>query len=538
MAEQKIELDAVIVGAGFAGLYALYKLRESGLSVRAYERGADVGGTWYWNRYPGARCDVTSVQYSYSFSPELEQEWTWTEIMAAQPEILDYARYVADKFDLRRDIRFGTTVSSARYDESTRRWLIRTDQGEVLDARYFVMATGSLSTPNTPQFEGIENFQGPVYHTGLWPEDGVDFSGKTVGIIGTGSSGTQAIPVIAEEAAHLTVFQRTPNYTLPANNRPLPPEEMAQVKRDYADIRRTQQEALTAMYGFGGRQDAPPTLLIKETTEADRMRALDEHGFFAVRLYKDVAVDLEANEMACEMYREMVRRTVADPDMAERLLPRGYPLGCKRPVIDTDYYQTFNRDNVTLVDLRRGGINAITATGIDTEQGHFEFDVLVAATGFDAMTGSYLGVDIVGRDQRSLRDAWAEGPRTYLGLQVVGFPNLFLLNAPGSPSVLTNMITSMEFQVEWMAECIAYLDQNQIRSIEAIEAAQEAWIAHVNDVAEGTMHTAPSCNSWYLGANIPGKPRIFMPYAGGYPRYKEKCREVAAKGYEGFRLSA
>jgi cyclohexanone monooxygenase len=535
------ELDALIVGAGFAGMYMLHRLRGLGLRVHVLEAASDVGGTWYWNRYPGARCDVPSIEYSYSFSKELEQEWDWTEVMAAQPEILRYANHVADRFDLRPDIEFDTRVASAHYDEESRRWRITTDRGAAFDARFCIMATGCLSMPNTPSFEGADDFSGPVYHTGRWPHEGVDFTGVRVGVIGTGSSGVQSIPVIAEQARHLTVFQRTPNYTMPAYNRLLSEEFKQRAKAEYSDIRQQQRESLAGIigygYGFGGGKMEMPEASILDTSAEEREAELDAKGFGALRQYLDVNLDPEANELACDMYREQVRRIIDDPETAEGLMPRDYPLGCKRPVIDIDYYATFNRDNVTLVDLRRGGIERITETGLQTEQGHFEFDALVYATGFDAMTGALLRIDIRGRDRRPLQAHWEAGPRTYLGLQMHGFPNLFTITGPGSPSVLSNVIVSIEQHVDWISDCITHLDRHQLGAIEPTVEAEEKWIAHVNEVASGTMFTAPSCNSWYLGANIPGKPRIFMPYVGGVGEYRRKCDEVVANGYEGFLLT-
>jgi cyclohexanone monooxygenase len=529
------EFDVVVVGAGFGGLYALHRLREEGLSVRVLEAASDVGGTWYWNRYPGARCDVPSVEYSYSFSKELEQDWDWSEVTSPQPEILRYANHVADRFDLRRDIQFETRVSSAHYDEKRRRWRVETEAGEIFDVRFCVMATGCLSSPNTPPIEGAGDFEGPVYHTGEWPHEGVDFTGVRVGIIGTGSSGVQSIPVIAESAEHLAVFQRTPNYTLPAGNRPLTDEDRAKAKAAYDQIRKSERESIGGfVFGFGGHPLPTPTEEILATTPGERLAAVEAEGFEALNRYFDVMLTAEANELACEMYREQVRRLVDDPETADGLMPRDYPLGCKRPVIDTDYFATFNRDNVSLVDLRKGGIDRITPTGIQTAQGLFEFDALVYATGFDAMTGTLLRMDIRGRDGTSLESVWEAGPRTYLGLQVHGFPNLFTVTGPGSPSVLSNMIISIEQHVDWIAECITSMDERGRSTIEPTIEAEEKWIAHVNEAAEGTMLTAQSCNSWYLGANIPGKPRIFMPYVGGVGEYRRECDEIVARGYEGF----
>lgn len=534
--------DVVVVGAGFAGMYALHKFRELGLNAIVLEAGNDVGGTWYWNRYPGARCDVPSVEYSYSFSKELEQEWNWTEIMAAQPEILEYANHVADRFDLRKDIKFQTRVASATFDETTNGWSVVTESGDTYQGRFCVMATGCLSVPNTPSIDGHDDFAGEVYHTGHWPEQGVDFTGKRVGIIGTGSSGIQSIPVIAEQAAHLTVFQRTPNYTMPAANAPLKEEFLAEAKRNYDNIRAEQRASQVGIvgygFGFGGAENVEPTEEILKTSEAERQRLVEEEGFLAIRRYADVAMDENANELACDMYRAQVSRMIDDPETAEALMPRGYPMGCKRPVIDTNYYETYNRDNVTLVDLRRGGIERITAAGVSTGQGDYEFDVLVYATGFDAMTGALGKIDIRGRQGNALTEYWEAGPRSYLGLQVAGFPNLFTVTGPGSPSVLSNMIVSIEQHIDWISRCIADLDKQGVQTIEATVDAEDEWIAHVNDVAKDTMFTAQSCNSWYLGANIPGKPRIFMPYVGGVGVYREKCDEVAAKNYEGFLLQA
>ena len=534
-------LDVVVVGAGFAGMYAIWKLRQCGLSLRVIEAGSDVGGTWYWNRYPGARCDITSMEYSFSFSEELQQEWEWTEIMAAQPEILSYANHVADRFNLRDHVDFNTRVTGAEYEEAEQRWRIRTDTGQAYLARFCIMATGCLSVPNTPQIEGQETFTGEVYHTGNWPAKGVDFSGKRVGIIGTGSSGVQSIPVIASQAEHLTVLQRTPNYNLPANNAPLPAAYRDRIKSQYSEVRAEQRLAQIGVSehsrGLGGLGSYPePTEAILETTAEQRAEALDRYGFEALRHYNDLALSEEANEMACDMYREQVRRMVDDPETAEGLMPRDYPFGCKRPVIDIGYYETFNRDNVTLVDLRRGGIERITPTGVQTEQGSYEFDVVVYATGFDAMTGALLKMDIRGRDGQSLAEHWAHGPKTYLGLQMSGFPNLFTVTGPGSPSVLSNMLVSIEQHVDWISDCINYLDQKGAGTIEPKPEAEEAWVRHVFEVADGTMLTAESCNSWYLGANIPGKPRIFMPYVAGVGAYRQVCDSVVADDYRGFAI--
>ena len=535
------QLDVVIVGAGFAGMYMLHRLRKRNLKTVVLEAGSDVGGTWYWNRYPGARCDVPSMEYSYSFSSELQQEWDWSEVMAGQPEILEYAGHVADRFNLRPDINFDTRVISAVYDESNQCWSITTDKNQNFQSRYCIMATGCLSVTNTPEIKGANDFSGPIYHTGKWPHEGVDFTDVSVGIIGTGSSGIQAIPVIAENAKHLTIFQRTPNYTMPAYNKPLTAEFREEARANYDQIRADQRASLAGIvgygFGFGGADLVEPTEQLKLTTEEQRKQLVNEEGFGAFRTFMDVGMDPEANEMACEMYRQHLATIIDNPTTANGLMPRDYPIGCKRPVIDTDYYKTFNRDNVTLVDLRQGGIQHITSSGVATEQGHYELDAIVYATGFDAMTGALERIDIRGKNGKSITEEWRAGPRTYLGLQIHGFPNLFTITGPGSPSVLSNMMVSIEQHVDWINDCIEHLDKNQVRAIEPEEEAVDQWITHVNQVAEGSMFTAPSCNSWYLGANIPGKPRIFMPYVGGVGEYRNRCDEIARNGYTGFNLS-
>jgi len=527
------DIDVVVVGAGFAGLYALYRLREANWSVQGFEAGGDVGGTWYWNRYPGARCDVASVEYSYSFSDELQQEWVWTERYPTQPEILRYLEHVADRFDLRRLIRFDTRVESAVFDEASGGWEIRTSDGEVTRARFVVMATGCLSTANLPDIPGRDTFDGEVLHTGRWPHHPVGFTDKRVGVIGTGSSGIQAVPVIAEEAAELVVFQRTPNYSVPAHNRPLPPAELAAVKANYADLR---ERSRRTMVGFGGWAPPPggPALGLNHD---ERERALEERwadgGLWFLSVFNDVVFNEQANDLVAEFVRRKIRSVVADPAVADRLSPT-QRIGCKRMCVDTGYFETFNRSNVRLVDLRETPIEAITPTGVRTAAEHIELDSLVFATGFDAMTGTLLRIDIRGRDGLPLQEAWAEGPRTYLGLGVPGFPNLFLITGPGSPSVLTNMVTSIEHHVEWISDCLDHLRSHGHHTIEADREAAEQWVAYVNAVASVTLYT--TCNSWYLGANIPGKPRVFMPLFGFAP-YVATCADIAANGYRGFTLS-
>src|SRR4051794_11599648 len=525
-------LDAVVVGAGFSGMYMLYKLREMGLSARVFEAADGVGGTWYWNRYPGARCDSESYYYSYSFSKEIQQEWEWTCRYPEQPEILRYLNFVADKLDLRRDIQFKTRVTGAHYNEQTHRWDIETDDGNRFSAKYFITAVGCLSAAQVPNIKGIESFQGKSYHTGHWPHEGVDFTGKRVGIIGTGSSGIQSIPVIAAEAAHLTVFQRTPNYSVPARNEPLDPADQAAIKADYAGLR--ERNRLTAT-GFGSRFRPPEPSALGASAE-DREREFEDRwgkgGFQFLGSYADLVIDRTANETAAEFVRRKIAATVADPKVAAMLTP-SQVIGCKRLCLDTGYFETFNRDNVRLIDLNDTPIERLTPTGVQTTAEHIDVDCLVFATGFDAMTGALLAVDIRGRDGVRLRDAWSEGPRTYLGLGVPGFPNLFIVTGPGSPSVLTNMVVSIEQHVDWIADCLDHLRANAIASIEATPDATEGWVAYVNMVADLTLF--PTCNSWYLGSNIPGKRRVFMPLPG-FPLYAEQCADVVADGYRGFDL--
>ena len=527
--QPKLDLDAVVVGAGFAGLYMLHRLRGLGQRARVFEAGSGIGGTWFWNRYPGARCDIESLEYSYQFSEELQQEWAWSERYATQPEILRYIEHVADRFDLRRDIQLGTRVLAAHFDDATDRWAIRTERGEV-SARFCIMATGCLSQANTPRFEGIDSFAGATYHTGRWPHEGVDFTGKRVGIIGTGSSAVQAIPLIAREAAQLFVFQRTPSYSIPAHNGPLDPDAQRQVKADYAGFRER-----NGQLPFGA--NFPPNeLSALQVTPEERRREYEARwqrgGLGYITAFGDLLVSREANDTAAEFVRDKIRATVRDPAVAAALSPRQV-VGCKRLCIDTGYYETFNRPNVTLVDVCDSPIEEITPNGLRTKGGAYELDCIVFATGFDAMTGALRNIDIRGRGGRTLRQKWAEGPRTYLGLGTAGFPNLFLITGPGSPSVLSNMVPSIEQHVDWIARCIAYLRERGLGRIEATAEAEEGWVAHVNEIAGATLF--PSCNSWYLGANVPGKPRVFMPYLG-FPPYVQKCDEVAAKGYAGFAL--
>ena len=526
-------LDAVIVGAGFAGLYALHRLRGLGLSARVYEAGRGVGGTWYWNRYPGARCDVESMDYSYSFSDDLQQEWRWTERYASQPEILRYINHVADRFDLRRDIQFATRVTAALFDEATNRWDVRTDTGESVSARFCIMATGCLSDARVPDIKGLETFAGRRYHTAHWPHDGVDFTGQRVGVIGTGSSAIQSIPIIAGQAAHLFVFQRTPNFSVPAHNAPLDREHERRVKSSYAEYRRQARESRVGFLVASNEQSALAVTPEERQREYEARWGRGGLGFAAT--FPDLLTSQDANDTAAEFFRAKIRAIVRDPAVAEMLVPRGYPLGTKRLCVDTSYYATFNRENVTLVDVRRDPIEAIAPSGLRTREAEYALDSIVFATGFDAMTGALLKIDIRGRAGHTLQGKWAAGPRTYLGLAVAGFPNLFTITGPGSPSVLSNMIVSIEQHVDWIADCIASLRDTPRGAIEATIAAEDRWVAHVNEVGDGTLY--PLASSWYTGANIPGKPRIFMPYVGGVGAYRKKCDEVAARDYDGFTLT-
>ena len=527
--------DALIIGAGFAGMYQLHCLRDRlGLDVVVLEAGDGVGGTWYWNRYPGARCDSESHIYNFTFSPELYDSWEWSERYPQQPEILRYLNHVADRFDLRRDIRFGTRVVGARYDEAANHWAVTTDAGETLLARYLVTAVGCLSTANVPDFPGLEDFTGDWYHTGRWPHDGVDFTGKRVGLIGTGSTGIQATPVIAAAAAHLTVFQRTANYSVPAQNGPLTPEFKQWVKANYADIRHITHNSTNGQAFY--LEDRSVWDVTAEEREAHYEAAWARGGLQFRAVFRDLLTDKAGNDTAAAFLKGKIRSIVADPATAALLADIDHPYAAKRPPIDTGYFEAFNRDNVSLVDVRAAPIERITPTGLRTADAEYPLDIIVFATGYDAMTGPLLRLEITGCDGRTLRDEWAAGPRSYLGLQVPGFPNLFTITGPGSPSVLTNMPVAIEQHVEWITDCIAHMrDQGRSR-IEPAVSAMEEWMGQVHDAAHATL-LPQAASSWYLGANVPGKPRVFMPYAGGMARYRGICQAVASDGYRGFALS-
>jgi cyclohexanone monooxygenase len=530
-AQSPSQTDAVIVGAGLAGLYMLHKLRGLGLSARVFEAGSGIGGTWFWNRYPGARVDIESLEYSYQFSNELQDQWRWSERYATQSELLRYVNHVADRFDLRRDIALNTRVQSAHYDEASSRWVVATSAGDRLSARFFIMATGCLSSTNTPKFPGIESFRGAKYHTGNWPHEPVDFTGKRVAVIGTGSSAIQSIPIIAQQAKQLFVFQRTPNYSIPAHNGPVDPETERRVRANYPAYR---AEAAQHPFGADFRDNPNSAFSVsaeERTAEYERRWAYGGLGFLGA--YGDLMFDARANETAAEFIRGKIRAIVKDPATAELLCPKT-PVGCKRLCVDTGYYDAYNRPNVTLVDVSKAPIERLTPAGLVTGGREYAVDCIVFATGFDAMTGALTRVDIRGRGGRALRDKWEAGPTTYLGVATAGFPNLFMVTGPGSPSVLSNMLPSIEQHVNWITACIEHLAARGAKTIDARPEAETAWVAHVNEVAHTSLY--PRCNSWYLGANVPGKPRVFMPYLG-FPAYVAKCNEVVARGYEGFAIA-
>lgn len=526
--------DVVIVGAGFAGMYMLHRLRAMGMTARVVEAGSGVGGTWFWNRYPGARVDIQSLEYSFSFSEELERDWQWTERYAPQPELLRYAEHVADRFDLRRDIDFNTRVAAAHFDTATNQWRVTTDRDNPLSARFLILATGCLSVPTTVDFPGIASFTGKVYRTSRWPAEGVDFSGQRVAVIGTGSSAIQSIPLIAAEAAHVTVFQRTPNYSVPAHNGPISPQLVADWSAHRAEYRAAAR--LTPGGFFNDPSERLTMDVAPEEQQLEYERRWQIGGFHMLGGFADLGIDAEANAVAANFAAAKIRSIVTDPVVADRLTPKDYPFATKRLCVDTDYYATFNRDNVSLIDLKTSPIEAITATGVRTTDRDFACDAIVLATGFDAMTGALDRIDIRGRNGVRLHDHWADGPLTHLGLMVAGFPNMFTVTGPGSPSVLTNMIMSIEQHVDWIADCLAHLANHQQATIEPTPEAERDWVAHVNEVAAATLY--PQANSWYMGANVPGKPRQFMPYAGGLGVYREHCAAVVERGYEGFTLRA
>jgi cyclohexanone monooxygenase len=530
------EIDVIVIGAGFAGLYALHRLRQGGLSVKVLEAGPDIGGTWYWNRYPGARCDIESYQYSFSFSEEIQQEWEWSQNYAPQSEILSYINFVADRLKLRPDVELNSRVVEAVFDDRSHLWAVVTESGGRFRAPYCVMATGCLSIPLEPSLPGLSRFTGDVYRTFNWPKEGVSLAGRRIGLVGTGSTGIQATPQLAAQAAHLTVFQRTPNYSIPANNRAITPEYAAGWKARYRqlrlDARKTRNNTLNNAGAHAGSS------LTREEREREfeaRWTAAGSSGGIGfMYTFTDMLTNLEVNAHASEFVRRKISEIVRDPVTADKLTPKTYGIGGKRICVDTDYFKTFNRENVTLVDLKTEPITTITEHGIQTNGRAYPLDVIVLAIGFDAMTGALLRIDIRGRGGARLRDLWAGGPKTYIGMMVADIPNMFLITGPGSPSVFTNMVTSIEQHVDWIAECIAYARANGYVEIEATNDAQESWVADVIAVANRTI--MPGSNSWYVGANVPGKPRVFMPYLGGAAHYTEICQGIARNNYEGCRF--
>ena len=526
-------VDAVIVGAGFAGLRALHTLRdEQGLSAVVLDESDEIGGVWYWNRYPGARCDVESYDYSYAFSEQLEQEWRWTERYATQPEILRYINHVADRFDLRRDIHCAQRVTEARYDEADAQWSVDTAAGGRWRARYLILAVGQLSTTKAPELPGQADFAGEIHHSARWPREGVELAGTRVGIIGTGSSGTQMVPIVAEQADHLTVFQRTPNFSIPASHAPITDAHDAEVKAHYRERR---ERAHNSPSGLGFEPN--PQKALDATPEERRSlyeRAWPRTGFGFILTYPDLVLDQRANDTAADFIRAKIAEKVHDPGTRETVTPRGYPFGTKRPPVDDGYFEAFNRDDVDLVDIRSDPIQRITATGIDTASGHHPLDVIVFATGFDALTGSLLRLQVLGRGGVTLRERWARGPVSYLGLGVADFPNLFIIAGPQSPSLLINVIVGIEAQVDWLVALIAHAREQDADAIEVDAEAQRGWVDHVAQRADQTLY--PQGNSYYNGDEIPGKPRVFMPYVGGARGYRRILEREAAAGYPGFHL--
>ena len=527
------ELDVLVIGAGFSGLYALHRLREMGHRVHVIEADSDVGGVWHRNRYPGARCDIESVDSCYSFDDALVQEWTWTERYPAQPEILRYIRFATDRLDLRPQITFDTKVRSMHFDEAASTWRVRTDQGDELVTRHVVMAVGQLSVPQLPAIPGIEDFTGDLVHTGAWPRDGIELTGRRVGVIGTGSSGVQVIPQLAKQAAQLSVFQRTAHYAIPARNRPLDPAYVADLKQrfqEHREVARHHPGGTHRVIGEESAHDVDPEAL-RETFQ----RHWENGGPDILAAYRDFRTDERAAEKAGEFIRERIRDIVEDPEVAERLCPKGYPFGSKRLVLEIDYYTTFNRDNVRLVDVHADPIERIEGSSVVTRDSSYELDVLVLATGFDALTGALFDIDIRGVDGQRLHDTWQDGPQTYLGISTHGFPNMYVVAGAGSPSVISNVLISIEQHVEWITDLIQHLAKNGLVRAEAELEHQRAWVQEVYDIASGTLFMKG--NSWYLGANVPGKPRVFALYLGGVGRYRDICDEVAADDYRGFALS-
>ena len=529
---KNVDVDVVVVGAGFSGLYLLYRLRKAGFSTRVFERGGDVGGTWYWNRYPGARCDVESLQYSYSFDEQLQQDWHWPEKFSAQPDILAYANHVADRFNLKKDIEFNIEVKASWFDEKLKTWKITTNTGEEINAQYFIMATGCISTTQIPNIKGLSDYVGNTFHTGDWPHEEVDFSGQSIAVIGTGSSGIQSIPVLAKQAKKLTVFQRTPNYSIPSQNEPMTKKYERSWKDVYSERRK---EMRYSAHGSLKDLNDVPALSVDEDQRQElytKRWAIGGTGFLGS--FNDLLTNADANYTAAEYVRQQIKRVVKDKETAEILCPRSYPIGTKRICIDTGYFETYNRENVKLVDISKKPIQRLVTDGIIVDDQLYPFDSIIFATGFDAMTGSIFNVDIKGRDGLALKEKWIAGPKTYLGLMSASFPNLFMITGPGSPSVKSNMIMSIEQHVDLVIETLLSMRRKGLSVVEPELEAENKWVDHVQEVANKTLF--PQANSWYMGANIPGKPRLFMPYIGGVGAYREICEEIVANNYRGFKF--
>ena len=529
---KNVDVDVVVVGAGFSGLYLLYRLRKAGFSTRVFERGGDVGGTWYWNRYPGARCDVESLQYSYSFDEQLQQDWHWPEKFSAQPDILAYANHVADRFNLKKDIEFNIEVKASWFDENLKTWKITTNTGEEINAQYFIMATGCISTTQIPNIKGLSDYVGNTFHTGDWPHEEVDFSGQSIAVIGTGSSGIQSIPVLAKQAKKLTVFQRTPNYSIPSQNEPMTKKYERSWKDVYSERRK---EMRYSAHGSLKDLNDVPALSVDEDQRQElytKRWAIGGTGFLGS--FNDLLTNANANYTAAEYVRQQIKRVVKDKETAEILCPRSYPIGTKRICIDTGYFETYNRENVKLVDISKKPIQRLVTDGIIVDDQLYAFDSIIFATGFDAMTGSIFNVDIKGRDGLALKEKWNAGPKTYLGLMSASFPNLFMITGPGSPSVKSNMIMSIEQHVDLVIETLLSMRRKGLSVVEPELEAENKWVDHVQEVANKTLF--PQANSWYMGANIPGKPRLFMPYIGGVGAYREICEEIVANNYRGFKF--
>jgi cation diffusion facilitator CzcD-associated flavoprotein CzcO len=523
-------LDVVVVGAGFGGLYAAYKFREMGLQIAGFEAGGDVGGVWYWNRYPGARVDLPSIDYSYSFSPEIEQEWTWSEQFAAQPELLAYFNFVAERLDLRKHFQFNTRVVSAVWDEARSVWTVTTDRGDVCEATYCVMATGPLSVPKDPDIPGLDRYKGRLLRAGRWPHEPVSFEGKRVGVIGTGSTGIQIVQEVGKTAGELFVFQRTPSFTMPMRNQPLEPEYVAEVKRHYAGIREMARNS-----AVGGVRPQSSRAFFS-VTPSQRRQLLEDAwkngGLAMLGTFADLMINPEANEHVAEFVRGKIDEVVQDPTVADTLKPKGYPIFARRPCLDTGYYETYNQPNVHLVDCNTDPVLEFTEKGVRTPSGETELDMLILATGYDGLTGALMAFDVVGRNGRKVNDHWKDGARSYLGLMMEGFPNLFMTTGPNGPAALANIVRISEHDVDLIAGVITHMDREGLATIEASKAAEDGWMDLVHTLSQRTLLS--KAKTWYVGANVKGKPQGLPMFTGGFLKYREACAAVVQDGYRGF----